>query len=226
MNWSSDVKFKARNAGNRAGRKAWRSSSSATAQRRHAMTVGCLCDRRHRLICVVCACTQAGRRMVRREKKSHATWSHRPPVRPHADAVCLSIQRSEKLVVARPASAPKVYDGSAPALFVFILSHGSGPACFVSPYPLDLRVVGRRARRAALLRIPLLCYLPPPRCNRRLRLPRFPRLESLLVKGKVYAAMYELSSDDETCVLTVGITPAIFFSGLLKLLAMMCGMWP
>jgi hypothetical protein len=161
-------------------------------------------------------------------KKSHATWSHRPPVRPHADAVYLSIQRSEKLVVARPASAPKVYDGSAPALFVFILSHGSGPACFVSPYPLDLRVVGRRARRAALLRIPLLCYLPPPRCNRRLRLPRFPRLESLLVKGKVYTAMYELSSDDETCVLTVGITPAIFFSGLLKLLAMMCGMrpWP
>jgi hypothetical protein len=122
----------------------------------------------------------------------------------------LSIQRSEKLVVARPASAPKCTTGRL-QLCSFLSSRiGSAPACFVSPYPLDLRVVGRRARRAALLRIPLLCYLPPPRCNRRLRLPRFPRLESLLVKGKVYAAMYELSSDDEACVLTVGITPAIF----------------
>jgi hypothetical protein len=68
-------------------------------------------------------------------------------VRLHADAVYLSIQRSEKSVdsgrTGSSAFGSQAYDGSAPARFVLSSCFGSAPACFVWPYHLGLGTVGR-----------------------------------------------------------------------------------
>jgi hypothetical protein len=58
------------------------------------------------------------------------SWSHRPPVRPHADAVCPVNPTERKTGGGSACFGSQVYDGSAPALFVFILSHWIGSSLF------------------------------------------------------------------------------------------------